>query len=467
MMKNFLKDISIYGLGEFITRGSSFLALIFYSHLLNKSEIGLFGYVLAITGIASVFFNLGLDNGYSRYFFEYKIEEYKKLLTTSLSLFILFWNILLLFFIFFLLKNLSQIFSYNNNSILVLYLGFLSMSLKTLSSTFNQVLRNQFKSKQYILYNFMSTILALICSIFLIYFTTLKTSAIFLGMIIADIIILPFRIMSIRNLFCRGIKIELLIKMLSYGIPFVPTALCYWVYSSIDRIMLKHMLNAESVGLYTIAAIFSGIMSIISSAISQAWSPYAFKLYEEDIEKAKFYYNKFFKILIISIFTMILCTSLIGREFLIMAFPKDYEQAFYPLMLLMIGQGFLITTQITALGISLKKKTIFFLYINFLVVLINIILNYILIPIYREIGASLATMFSYLLLTFLYGLVSQILFPLKYDFKFIILLISLLPLILCLTLFDFSIRILLFICLMVVLFKKNTFSSKKFCEELR
>ena len=109
---------------------------------------------------------------------------------------------------------------------------------------------------------------------------------------------------------------------------------------------------------------------------------------------------------------------MIGRELINFIFPAGYQKVFYPMLLLLTGVGFQITTQVTAIGISLAKKTIHFVYITLFIAIVNIGLNYILIPIYKEVGASFATMISYLQLTFIYTIVSQKLFGLNYDFKF-------------------------------------------------
>jgi O-antigen/teichoic acid export membrane protein len=192
-------------------------------------------------------------------------------------------------------------------------------------------------------------------------------------------------------------------------------------------------------------------MNLIASAVSQAWSPHAIKIYEEDKEKARFLYMQFLKIIITISLFLIFCAAMIGRELINFIFPAEYQKVFYPMLLLLTGIGFQITTQVTGIGISLAKKTIYFVYITLFIAIVNIGLNYILIPIYKEVGASFATMISYLLLTFIYTIVSQKLFRLNYDFKFIFVVFILLAVVFLFSFMDIIFRIVLlfnvFICL--------------------
>jgi O-antigen/teichoic acid export membrane protein len=60
---------------------------------------------------------------------------------------------------------------------------------------------------------------------------------------------------------------------------------------------------------------------------------------------------------------------------------------------------FQATQQVTAVGISLEKKTFLFARLAWLTALVNIIGNLLLIPLYGATGAAIATLISFLVLT--------------------------------------------------------------------
>lgn len=449
-----LKDTSVYAVGDILTKGIGFFAIIFYTHFISQSEMGIYGYIMVLVSFSTAFLILGIDNAYARYFFEYKEKKQRQILSTTLFIFLLLWMLFILILPIYFNEEISYLLldtRYYANTFLF---AFFSLPLKLLSMMLNQALRNQFKTKQFIIFNFFTALLSVCSTILLMHFSSLGVASIFIGMIIGDILVLPFRIYSIKELFIKKVDFSILKKILAYGVPFLPASIAYWVFSSADRVMLESMSSIESVGIYTVAVSLGAVMSLVAGAIGQAWSPHAVKAYEEDEEKAKILYERFLKVLIAVVLFLVFCASMLGQEIIGFIFPSEYATVFYPMILLLIGIGFQITVQVTATGISLAKKTIYLVYITLFVAIINIGLNYILIPIYAEIGASFSTMISYLLLTILYAIVSQKLFKLEYDFKYIIISLILLFCIFISSFFNIYIRVFL-LGIIILLVNKN------------
>ena len=92
--------------------------------------------------------------------------------------------------------------------------------------------------------------------------------------------------------------------------------------------------------------------------------------------------------------------------------PAEYCSSALPMIILSFGIILKSTQQITAIGISLEKKTFLFVRIAWLTAITNIIGNYFLIPKFGANGAAVATFFSYLLLTLSYLYFTQKIHPL-------------------------------------------------------
>lgn len=454
-MIKILKDTSIYAIGDILTKGIGFFAIIFYTHFVTQSDMGVYGYIMVIVSFVTTFLILGADNAYARYFFDYKDEYKKKVLTTTLFVFLFFWMLVVLFVPIVFSKELSYLFLDTYDYALAFLFALVSLPLKLLASMSNQALRNQFKTKQFVIYNFITAVVTVSSSITLLKFTDLGVASIFLGLIIGDIFVLPLRFLAIKELFIKEVDFSILKSILAYGVPFLPASISYWIFSSADRVMLESMSSIESVGIYTVAVSLGAVMSLVAGAIGQAWAPYALKVYEEDKEKAKILYMRFFKVLIGVALFLVFCASMLGQEIISLIFPTEYSTVFYPMIFLLIGIGFQITTQVTAVGIYLIKKTYYIIYITLCIAILNIALNYILIPIYAEVGASFATMISYLLLTLIYSIVSQRLFRLNYDFRYVLIAFGLLGVIFFASFMDVKIRIILFASVISILYVKK------------
>lgn len=452
-MKAILKDTSIYAVGDLLTKGIGFFAILFYTHFLSQSDIGTYGYILVLIGFVNTFLILGADNAYARYFFEFKNHHERQLLTTTLFLWFSIWFITAIILPVLYSKEISNLLLKTDSYSFAFMVAFLSLPLKLFSSMSNQALRNEFKTKQFVMYNFFTAFITVGSAFLLLNYTSYGVSSIFIGMMIGDIVILPFRFYAIRELLIAEVDFSIIKKILVFGVPFVPASVAYWIFSSADRIMLEHMIGLENVGIYTVAVSLSVVMSLVAGAIGQAWSPHAIKAYEENPQDAKILYIRFFNVLIAVALFIILCASLVGKELIELFFPPNYMNVFYPLLFLLIGIGFQITTQVTAIGISIAKKTIYFVYITFVVAIVNIGLNYLLIPYFQETGASIATAIAYMLLTFIYAFISQNIFKLQYNKKTIAMSLSGLIVIISISFLPQWIRLLLFIGILYMIYQ--------------
>ena len=439
-----LRDISAYTFGDVLTKGIGFLTIIIYSYFLSQEEMGVYGYLMVILGFCTTFLILGFDNVYARFFFEQKSESGLQKLTSTLFWFLCLWFSSLMLIYFLIDDFLSALLFENQDHQKVLIWAILSLPLKLFSILSNQALRNQFKKRLFVFYNVSTALITIISAILLLQFSEYGLISIFLAILLGDIFVLPFRLKSISNLLKFRFDRIVLKNALQFGVPFLPVSIAYWVFSGADRFMLEKLTDLETVGRYTVAVTLSGVMSVVSGGIGNAWSPYAVKTYEKDKEEAKTLFRRFLKIMIVLTLALISLVCFFGKEIISVLLDDEYASIFYPFLILIIGVSFKLTTQVTAVGISLKKKTQYFTFITLFVALLNIGLNTIFIPLYSEIGAAVATLISYSVLTLLYSFVSQKLFKVAYDKTFIFISLIALIVVFFISFLNFQNRMILF-----------------------
>jgi O-antigen/teichoic acid export membrane protein len=412
-----IKDTLIYGIGNVLAKGMSFLMAIVYTHFIITKDMGAYGYVSVIMALLFSIIEMGSGNAFARYYFEYKDETSKKTLTSSILLFYLFICLVVITPLVVMHERLAnKMFDtaqYNN----LLLLAILSQPILLFSSFFDQIFRNQFKATIFIIFSNIRTILTITIAFLLLIYTGLGVLSLVLANLAALLLPLPIKIYTLRNSWSYTIDLGMLKKIVKYGIPFIPTGIAYWIFSSIDRVMLEEMSSLEEVGVYTIAAGLSGIVSLFTTAIGQAWAPRAIDLYEKNPEAAKDVYSRFFSILIFGVGSVVFISGLFAKELIVTFLHSSYHQAFIPALILIIGLSFQATTQVISIGIYLRKKTIYFFYISLLTAIFNIAMNYLLIPLFHGKGAAIATCLSYVLLTVLLFVTSQLLYRTKYNWK--------------------------------------------------
>jgi O-antigen/teichoic acid export membrane protein len=201
-------------------------------------------------------------------------------------------------------------------------------------------------------------------------------------------------------------------KLTGFGYPFIFVGLAYWLFTSMDRWMLAGMASVNEVGIYSVASRFGIAVFFVSTAFGQAWSPLAIKIRtEHPKEYREIYVNVLFALLLLML-AVGGGLALFSGEVIGLFMPATYGSAALPLAILCFGSVLQSTLQVTAIGISLEKKVFLFARVAWVTALINLGLNYFLIPKYGATGAATATLASYMVMTGCYLYFTQRLHPL-------------------------------------------------------
>ena len=235
------------------------------------------------------------------------------------------------------------------------------------------------------------------------------------GNLLASSIMLPIRICTAHSLLSFKFSKQILIKLLAFGLPLVPMGLAYWIFDISDRILLGKLSTIDQVGLYAIASSVSGLLVLINFSIGQAWGPLALSVYAEQREIASIFFGQVMTYLLVGFGLLaVVITTFALEGLMILTIPKFYSagKAVGPLSLGLMASA---STQVTALSISFKKKTKYFAITSWFAALLNLILNFILIPKWGLMAASWSTMISYSFLSTAYMFISQRLWPIAYE----------------------------------------------------
>ena len=182
--------------------------------------------------------------------------------------------------------------------------------------------------------------------------------------------------------------------LLKYGYHFVVSGLAVTLYTQIDRIMLGKVISSESVGFYSAAVTIANMWQFIPSAIINSSRPLIIAKYKDDY---KDYINKFkYLLLVITIMGVIVgCTFILfGKYIIYILYGKSYLQAVLPLKILIWATGFSMIG--TARGIWIAAEGLYKYSKKYILIgaITNVVLNFIFIPKWGIIGASITTLIS-------------------------------------------------------------------------
>jgi O-antigen/teichoic acid export membrane protein len=276
-------------------------------------------------------------------------------------------------------------------------------------------LRLHFAPGKFAVVSLLKNLLGVVIGLVLILKFGLGLEGLFLGGLIGATAAVPLALAMIRkDLTSSAFDFPTVRRLAIFGYPFIFGGLAYWVFSSADRWMLAELSTAAQVGLYAVAFKFATIILFLNAAFGQAWSPAAMKI-RRDLPE---YREVYARVLSVWYFLLVLVgtgVALFAAEVLRLLTPAEYWDAAPALAVLVMGAVLSGTTQITAIGISLEKKTKLFAVAAWVTAVVNVVANLVLIPRWGALGAAAATFLSYGLLTALYLGWSQKLHPIPLE----------------------------------------------------
>lgn len=170
------------------------------------------------------------------------------------------------------------------------------------------------------------------------------------------------------------------------------------IYSKIDTTMLGSMSTAEAIGYYSYAQKIISLSVAVCIAVSAVFLPRLAYYYATDKDSFNELVNKGFRILSFLIFPMMVGLYILAPEVIIVLFSNEFVPAastirvLIPLVFLQ-GFGNLLCYQLVLCTGNEGKRIPAYIAGT----LINIILNVLLIPIFQQNGAAIASVFAELM----------------------------------------------------------------------
>jgi O-antigen/teichoic acid export membrane protein len=198
-----------------------------------------------------------------------------------------------------------------------------------------------------------------------------------------------------NNYLIDGLQKEVFKEILTFSIPLIPHVLAFWAINFIDRLFLAEMTDMKTVGLYSTAYMLGLGISLIHESIHRAWQPYFFEYLAEESEKRKqqmvkltwLYYGGSIAIFFVYVGLIKLLLPIVVGE--------EYMPALDYIPLIVLGYTVFGMYRVIAGYLYHLNKTVLLASISSAAAVLNIILNYYLIPINGGIGAAQATLISF------------------------------------------------------------------------
>ena len=367
----------------------SFFVGLITARYLGPAQYGLINYAAAYTTFFTAFCTLGINSVIVKNFIDYPEDEGESIGTAiTLRLFSSVCSFLMIIGI------VSFIDASEPMTKTVVYLYCFSLIFQVFD-TFHYWFQSKLMSK----YTAITTMIAyIIASVYKIVLVIAGKSVLWFAVansvdycIVAIILFIFYKKHNGPKLIFSFQKAK---ELLSVSCSYILSGMMVAIYGATDKLMLKQMLSTSEVGYYALAVSISTIWAFVLSAIIDSMKPPIMELHNTSKSDYLTMNKRLYAIVFyVSLFAS-LCIVIIAPLFVEIIYGKAYLPAVTPLRIAVWYVAFSYLGVARDAWVVCEKKQRYLKYLYLGSAVLNVVLNYLLIPVWGTAGAAAASLFT-------------------------------------------------------------------------
>ena len=408
----------IYGAGHVAARGVTFLLLPLYTNVFSLEEYGIISLIFTFLGFMNVILHYGLDASLLKHYVPANNEERKLILSNAYVSFVITNTAIVTLLVLFRHQVADLLFGSDLSQMSLVVAGILFFDV--LWTIHTLLLRAEGKPFFFTLVNFFNVLSSLGLNLLLVLYFQMGIFGVLLSnLITSGLIFIATLPIIINRISFSNLSLKCWKKLMNFGLPFLPAGIFSMTLELSDRYILRYLTDLETVGLYNAGYKIGMLLMLVVMGFNMAWQPFFLK--KEKSEKDY----------IAQITTLI--TATLGLLWILLIIWVEDIVRFQIAGFSFFGSQYWSSTQIVPIialayifhaayllqipGVYLMEKSSWIASIRGLGAITNIVLNFLLIPSLGIIGAAMATCISFILMAVFIFMVNRKIFPIKYEWK--------------------------------------------------
>jgi len=399
----------VYGFGTIVPRFLNYgILTFFYTRVFGKAEYGVVTELYAWMVLLLVILTYGMETGFFR--FSQKNEDYEKVYSTALiSLFITSTLFIICVFIF--INPVSAILNYSEHHDYIRMFSAI-VAIDAFCAIPFARLRKENKPKTFSIIKILNVIVTIGMVIFLleiapgiyrnsdgwfrkIYDPEFGVGYVFLSNLIGStvtlLMLLPFIIKG-KLIFYRMIWL----KMIKYSYPLLIAGLSGSINDTLDKVILRRMIGEET-GLQTVGVYGAGykiavLMALFIQMFRFAAEPFFFERAKHDNAKETYAFVMKYFVIIMLVVYMVINLYISGIQFIV---GVNFREAIIVVPIISMAYLFYGIYVNHSIWYKINDLTRFGIYIAVIGVVITVLINVLLIPVYGYMASAWAHVASY------------------------------------------------------------------------
>lgn len=404
MIRQFFQHSLVYGVANLLARGLSLFLIPLYTRVLSPGEYGVLDILSIVGNFVNLFITLEITQGFARLSSDLESDEERcEFASTAL------WFVVIMYAVFtciamLLSEYLAHVIVGSSTWSGVIRLMIVFVAINGVLSVLQSQLRWSLQTRNYAIVSVVVMAVTVCSSVFFVLLLNYGIVGIVVSQILGVVAGAGLSYVLSRSFFKLRFVWRKCKEMLQFSIPLIPSSINVFIALYLDRIAIKQVMTLSDVGLYGVAYRFASVVGLLMIGFNNSLTPLIYnkyKLASTPCEIARIF--RYFLMLALSALILI---AAFAREILVV-FTTDIYYDAWPLMPVIAGGILFSSMYIFMPGMDIGKKTKNISVVNIISGMVNIPLNFALIPLIGTMGAAVATLCSSILMFVLYVNQSQ------------------------------------------------------------
>lgn len=413
-LKTLLGHTLIYGLGNYGIKVVGFLLIPVYTRYLTPGDYGVLALVSMYTQAMFVLMNLGQTVGIFRFYYDHDDPAGRERVIAAAIWIVFLFSVPLTLIPFAFSEQIAEWLLDDRALWFLIMLGTATVLAKVLLRMPFSIMRANEESKRYAKWSLIRSASATIVAVVLVVGFHQGALGVIGAQFVAEFAMCLFLTGATFRMLRSGFRWDDIKQQLAFGLPLVPAGAAAFALDLADRWFIRYYYSVDDVGVYSLAYRFGEILLFIITAFQLSWGPFAYS-HRRDPEAPGLFAHLTSYLLAIYFFLW-LGLAAFAPDFIKIMAPEEYWGAAALIPILGFAMIFDGIMPMVNLGPAFMKRTILRTYTVIAAALVNLLLNWLLIPRYGPPGAAWATLIAFFFQTTLALIVSLRLYPVPYQY---------------------------------------------------
>ena len=420
-IRDTVTEAAIFGVAPIATSVTGFLLTFVYAKYFAPADLGQLALLLGTEAFATQILGLGMTQAFFRSYFDDDTAERRRVITATTLWFLVGVNVLFSLFSFPFAAWYAGLLEIPD--VRLVQLMIVLTALDTVNNVPFLILKATRQSKKYVAVKWIAGLAQFVIIVVLVAVFQIGLLGAMIGWVAGTALQTVIYFWMLRGQFDARFSFAELKPMLQLGVPMIANALATKALITADRFFINYYFSAREVGLYELANKFASILPIlVTNPFSLIWPAMRFEVMKD--EDADEYYSLVLTYLVFLSLYFGLGVSVMVPDLIRATLREEYWGAIPVVPMFVLYYLLVASGKGVNVGLMTEKKAFWNPIIVVSAAIVNIALNFALIPTYGMMGAAVATVVAYAFMVWFRWYMSTKYHPVAYEWGGIALLLG-------------------------------------------